>query len=141
MSINQSIIAYFVANHAIILIIACVGNVLAGSAEAWKDNAFKLSVFLTSVKDLCLLAVGYISFGVFAYSVKDITFQDIQVFSGLFAFITVIIVLIKGNSLAMHFITLAKIPTPAVMTAMDDKVKEYLNKAKPDFLGMTEDEV
>ena len=73
-------------------------------------------------------------------SVKDITFEDIQIFNSLFKFLTILVIAIKGNSLAMHFITLAKISVPAVMVTIDNKIKSLLGKENPDVFGITEEE-
>lgn len=40
----------------------------------------------------------------------------------------------------MHFTTLAKIPVPAVMVTIDNKIKSLLGKENPDVFGITEEE-
>ena len=137
----QLFIQFLLATFLIPLVIASVGNVLAGTAKSVNDKTFKWSIAFDGVKSLVMLAIAYLTLGAFAFSVKDVAVLDIQVFSGLFAFLTLIVIVTKGNSLAMHFIELAKIPVPDVMKTFDERLKKLLTNAKPDFLGLTEDEV
>ena len=137
----QLFIQFLLATFLIPLVIASVGNVLAGTAKSVNDKTFKWSIAFDGVKSLVMLAIAYLTLGAFAFSVKDVAILDIQVFSGLFAFLTLIVIVTKGNSLAMHFIELAKIPVPDVMKTFDERLKKLLTNAKPDFLGLTEDEV
>ena len=137
----QLFIQFLLATFLIPLVIASVGNVLAGTAKSVNDGTFKWKVAFDGLKSLVMLAIAYMTLGAFAFSVKDVAVLDIQVFSGLFAFLTLIVIVTKGNSLAMHFIELAKIPVPDVMKTFDERLKKLLTNAKPDFLGLTEDEV
>lgn len=141
MSIFIQFWSFLLLTYLLPLFVVAVGNVIAGSAEALVTGDFKWAKALEGLRDLLALAIGYITLGAFAFVVKDVTLVDVQVFSGLFAFLTILVIVIKGNSLAMHFITLAKIPVPAVMNTFDNKVKELLGKEQPEFLGITtEDE-
>lgn len=141
MSIFIQFWSFLLLTYLLPLFVVAVGNVIAGSAEALVTGDFKWDIALEGLRDLLALAIGYLTLGAFAFVVKDVTLVDVQVFSGLFAFLTILVIVIKGNSLAMHFITLAKIPVPAVMNTFDNKVKELLGKEQPEFLGITtEDE-
>lgn len=141
MSIIIQLWAFLLLTYLLPLVVVSVGNVIAGSAEALVTGKFRWAKAIEGLRDLLALAIGYLSLGAFAFVVKDVKLVDVQVFSGLFAFLTILVIVIKGNSLALHFITLAKIPVPAVMTTFDKKIKELLGKEQPEFLGITtEDE-
>jgi uncharacterized paraquat-inducible protein A len=140
MNLVNALLNYFIACWLIPLAIATIGNIITGTALAISQNTFSWAKAFQGVKDWVMLVIGYGAMGIFAYSVKDVALADVSVFSGLFVFLTTALVLIKGNSLALNFLALAKMPHFAVMDTFDAKVKEYLERAKPDFLGLTEDE-
>lgn len=131
---------FFLVNYLVILLVVAIGNLITGTVEAATNDKFSWPKAITGLKDLFALAVGYFALGIFAFSVKDVTFEDIQIFNSLFKFLTILVIAIKGNSLAMHFITLAKIPVPAVMVTIDNKIKSLLGKENPDVFGITEEE-
>jgi hypothetical protein len=131
---------FFLTNYLVNLLVVALGNVIAGTTAATVNDKFSWPKAKGGLLDLLALAIGYLTLGVFAYSVKDVTFEDIQIFNSLFKFLTILVIAIKGNSLAMHYITLAKIPVPAVMVTIDNKIKSLLGKENPDVFGITEDE-
>lgn len=127
----KSFIEFLVLNYLLILVVTATCNYISGVAKAIKDNEFKSSKAVEGLKDLFLLAVGYLTMAAFAFVVKDVTFENMQIFTALFAFITILIIAYKGNSLAMNFILLAKIPVPKVMITIDEKVKAMFEENKP----------
>lgn len=140
MSIIIQLWSFLLLNYLVTLAVASLGNLIAGTAEAFVAGGFKWKKAIEGVRDILALAIGYLTLGAFAYSVKDVTFEDIQIFNSLFKFLTILVIAIKGNSLAMHFIALAKIPVPEVMKTFDNKVKKMLGKKSPDIFGVTEEE-
>lgn len=136
-------IEFLIVNYLTQLAIAVIGNLVAGVAKSIMNNEFKIAILFGGIKDILMLFVGYAAFGAFAYGVKDVTFEDMQVFTGLFAFLTILIIAYKGNSLAIHFIELAKIPVPKVMISIDEKVKSMFEDGKPNsvFEGQAESDV
>lgn len=137
----KSFIEFLILNYAILLLVTAVSNYLSGMAKAFKENNFEVKKALEGFKDLFLLFVGYLTMAAFAFAIKDVTFEDMQVFTALFAFITILIVAYKGNSLAMNFIVLAKIPVPKVMSAIDEKVKAMFEESKPaSVFGVNEED-
>lgn len=135
------IIEFLLANYAIILIVAVLGNILSGVARAISDGSFEWSKALVGIKDAFLLAIGYITFGVFAFFIKDIKLADFAIFGAAFSFITIAIIAYKGNSLAINFVSLAKIPFPKVLTTLDNYVKDLFEIDKFDFGWVEEDEL
>jgi signal transduction histidine kinase len=127
----QAILDFLILNYLVILAVACVGNIISGIARAISEGSFEVKKALLGIKDLILLGVGYLTFGIFAFVIKDIALADFKVFSAAFAFITIAIIAYKGNSLAINFATLAKVPLPAVLTDLDENVKEIFNRRLP----------
>lgn len=127
----KNLIAFLILNYCLILAVVSLANLVTGTAKSIADNSFNWSKAITGVKDLVMLAIGYVAFGSFAYTVQGVTFEGIDVFTKLFTFLTILIIAYKGNSLAMHFIELAKIPVPAVMVTIDEKIKAMFAESKP----------
>ncbi|XCH78842.1 MAG: phage holin family protein [Candidatus Dehalobacter alkaniphilus] len=134
-------IEFLVLNYLFILVVTAICNYISGVAKAIKDNDFQKVKAIEGFKDLFLLAVGYLTMAAFAFSVKDVTFENMQIFTALFAFLTILIIAYKGNSLAMNFILLAKIPVPKVMITIDEKVKSMFEESKPlPIFGLNDEE-
>lgn len=129
----KPILDFLITNYAIILIVAVLGNLVSGTARSVLEGTFEWKKAIGGVKDAILLGIGYIAFGVFAFFIKDIKLAGFAIFGAAFAFITIAIIAYKGNSLAVNFATLAKIPLPKVLTTLDNYVKDLFERDKLDY--------
>lgn len=137
----ELLLNFLITNYLIVLAVAVIGNIVSGSARAISEGNFSFGKFIDSVKDLILLGIGYLAFGIFAFFIKDIKIADFAIFGAAFAFITIAIIVYKGNSLAINFVALAKIPPLEIMNTLDAKVKEVFARENPTGLDLDVEQV
>ena len=133
-------ITFLLSSYALTLLAACLGNYITGVAKGIQDGQFDFKKALIGLRDLILLGIGYLVAAVFAFMVQGIVLEDIQIFSALFTFLTVLIIAYRANSLLKNFAYIAKIPLPKVFTTIDDMIKAKIENAKPStvFTGVVE---
>ena len=119
---------YLLENFAVILVIVVVGNLLIGAMAAYRKKQFEMSVALDSIVNMLFLFVSYALVGLFAFSLKGVTAKDLELFSLAFATLTILIIVYKGNSMLLSFVTVSRIPMPKMMYTLDAKVKEMFNR-------------
>lgn len=133
-------ITFLLSSYALIFLAACLGNYITGVAKALQDGEFDLKKALIGIRDLILLAIAYIAMALFAFLIQDVKIEDIQVFSAVFTFLTILVIAYRANSMAKNFTAIAKLPFPKVLTTIDEKIKATIENAKPStvFTGVVE---
>lgn len=138
----NNFISYLFLNYVIILLVVSVANWVTGIAKGLLVGEFNFGKALNGLKELVLLGIGYLAFAAFAFVLQDVKMLEVQFFSALLGFITVLIIAYKGNSLLINFVALAKIPTPKVLATVDAKVKALFEQSTPtSVFGVSEEDV
>jgi hypothetical protein len=125
------ILEFMIANFVIALLIFVGLNFLVGVAKAWKDNEFSLAKALQGVKDIFLLVIGVLALGLLFYVIKGVQIYGLPFADTTFKLIMTLAIAYYGNSVLQNALPLLKMPTPAFLKTIDDKVKEMFNRTEP----------
>ncbi len=123
--------AYMVTNFVAILFIFVLLNFGVGISKAWKDNEFSLIKAIQGIKDIFLLAIGVIALGLLFYIIHGVQIYGLPFADATFKLIMTLAIAYYGNSVLQNALPLLKMPTPAFLKTIDDKVKEMFNRTDP----------
>lgn len=127
----NAFIQFLIISLAYVLLVVCIGNYVAGVLSGSKEKGFDFKLALTGIWELIELAIVYILVAWFIYSIRDIQFVEISMFTVAFKILTILIIAYKGNSLLLNLVTFSKIPMPIQMVNFDKRVKALFESDTP----------
>ena len=136
----NALLAYLVTNFVAILFIFVLLNFAVGVAKAWKDNKFSFAKALQGIKDIFLLAIGVVALGLLFYIIQGVQIYGLPFADTTVKLIMTLAIAYYGNSVLQNALPLLKMPTPAFLKTIDDKVKEMFNRTDPKGAFGVEDE-
>lgn len=127
----NALLAFMIANFCVAVLVFAGLNFVVGVTKSWQDNTFSLSKALNGVKDIVLLAIGLSVLGMLFFILKDLQVYGLPFAEATFKLITTLAIAYYGNSVLQNALPLLKMPTPAFLKTIDDKVKEMFNRTDP----------
>jgi len=127
----NELINFMIANYVVALFIFVLINFVVGVSNAWGNGEFKLSKALGGVKDIVLLAIGVLAMGLLFFTVRTVQVYGLPFAEATFKLIMTLAIAYYGNSVLQNALPLLKMPTPAFLKTIDDKVKEMFNRTDP----------
>lgn len=127
----NALLAYLVTNFVAILFIFVLLNFAVGVSKAWGDNEFSLAKALTGIKEIILLAIGVLALGLLFFVIQGVQIYGLPFADTTFKLIMTLAIAYYGNSILQNALPLLKMPTPAFLKTIDDKVKEMFNRTDP----------
>jgi phage-related holin len=124
-------IDFLIANFVIALFIFVVLNFIVGVAKAWQVKEFSFTKAILGIKDIFLLAIGTIALGLLFYIIQGVQIYGLPFADTTFKLIMTLAIAYYGNSVLQNALPLLKMPTPAFLKTIDDKVKEMFNRTDP----------
>lgn len=122
---------FLIASLAYPLFVACVGNYIAGLMSARKKKVFDRAKAIEGLVEMIELFIIFTLSAWFVYSIRNIKYNEIAVFSELFKILVVLMVAYKGNSLLINLVPFSKIPMPKIMTRFDNHIKSLFKSDTP----------
>lgn len=124
-------IQFLIASLAYPLFVACVGNYIAGVMSARKKGGFNRAKAIEGLIEMIELFIIFTLSAWFVYSIRNIKYNEIAVFSELFKVLVVLMVAYKGNSLLINLVPFSKIPMPKIMVDFDNHIKSLFKSDTP----------
>lgn len=124
-------IQFLIASLAYPLFVACVGNYIAGLMSARKKKVFDRAKAIEGLIEMVELFIIFTLSAWFVYSIRNIKYNEIAVFSELFKVLVVLMVGYKGNSLLINLVPFSKIPMPKIMVNFDNHIKSLFKSPNP----------
>lgn len=127
----NAFIQFLLISLAYPLVVVCIGNYIAGVLAGRKLSGFKLSLALEGFIEMIELGIIYVLVAWFVFSIRDITFKEISVFTEVFKVLVILIVAYKGNSLLLNLVPFSKVPMPVFMSNFDNYIKLLFKSPTP----------
>ena len=124
-------VQFLIASLAYPLFVACVGNYIAGVMSARKKGGFDKAKAIEGLIEMVELFIIFTLSAWFVYSIRNIKYNEIAVFSELFKVLVVLMVAYKGNSLLINLVPFSKIPMPKIMVDFDNHIKSLFKSDTP----------
>lgn len=122
---------FLIASLAYPLFVAVIGNYIAGLMSARKKKVFNRAKAIEGLFEMIELFIIFTLSAWFVYSIRNIKYNEIAVFSELFKILVVLMVGYKGNSLLINLVPFSKIPMPKIMVNFDNHIKSLFNSSTP----------